>query len=316
MRRRRDDSLEPALAIVYFVTLNALGHLAFVGSRMTTALFALQLGASPFTIGALMSLFALLPMLLSVASGRLIDRIGPRRPLIVAFAALGCGAALPFLFPSLQILFLSSMLLGLGFMCVHIGMNSVIGALGAPEQRALNFSWLALGFSFSGSLGPLVAGYAIEGFGHAGAFLALAFFPLLALGLLLPRKRPLPRPERSAGNRRLLDLFRVPGLRRTFIVSGVLAMGWDLYSFLMPLYGARLGLAAATIGSIMASFALATFVVRLAMPVLIRRVRQWQVLVASMAIAGAAYLLFPFVASVPLLMANSFALGLGLGCAQ
>jgi len=316
VRRRRDDPLESALAIVYFVTLNALGHLAFVGSRMTTALFALQLGASPFTVGALMSLFALLPMLLSVASGRLIDRVGPRRPLAAAFAALACGAALPFLFPSLQILFLSSPLLGLGFMCVHIGMNSVIGAHGAPEQRALNFSWLALGFSFSGSLGPLVAGYAIEGFGHAGAFLVLAFFPLLALGLLLARRRPLPRPEHSAGSRRLLDLFRVPGLRRTFIVSAMLAMGWDLYSFLMPLYGARLGLAAATIGSIMASFALATFVVRLAMPVLIRRVRQWRILVASMAIAGASYVLFPFVTSVPLLMADSFALGLGLGCAQ
>src|SRR5207302_1782526 len=63
VRRRRDDGLESALAIVYFVTLNALGHLAFVGSRMTTALFALQLGASPFTVGTLMSLFALLPML-------------------------------------------------------------------------------------------------------------------------------------------------------------------------------------------------------------------------------------------------------------
>jgi len=307
------------LAIVYFVTLNALGHLAFVGSRMTTALFALQLGASPFTVGALMSLFALLPMLLSVSSGRLIDRIGPRRPLAAAFAALAIGGVLPSLFPFLEILFLSSTLLGLAFMCVHIGMNSVIGAHGAPEQRALNFSWLALGFSFSGSLGPLVAGYAIEGFGHAGAFLVLAFFPLLALGLLLPRERPLPRPDHSVSlpeNRHLLDLFRVPGLRRTFIVSGVLAMGWDLYSFLIPLYGARLGLAAATIGSVMASFALATFVVRLAMPVLIRRVRQWRVLTASMAIAGLSYVLFPFVTSVPLLMANSFALGLGLGCAQ
>jgi MFS family permease len=282
------------LAIVYFVTLNALGHLAFVGSRMTTALFALQHGASPFTVGTLMSLFALLPMLLAVSSGRLIDRIGPRGPLITAFAALAIGGVLPFL-------------------------NSVIGAHGAPEQRALNFSWLALGFSFSGSLGPLVAGYAIEGFGHAGAFLVLAFFPLLALGLLLPRKRPLPRPDHSLSlpeNRHLLDLFRVPALRRTFIVSGILAMGWDLYSFLMPLYGVRLGLAAATIGSIMATFALATFVVRLAMPVLIRRVRQWRVLAASMAIAGLSYLLFPFVTSVPLLMANSFALGLGLGCAQ
>src|SRR5207247_2539827 len=204
------------------------GHLAFVGSRMTTALFALQLGASPFTVGALMSLFALLPVLLSVASGRLIDRVGPRRPLAAAFAALACGTALPFLFPSLQILFLSSPLLGLGFMCVHIGMNSVIGAHGAPEQRALNFSWLALGFSFSGSLGPLVAGYAIEGFGHAGAFLVLAFFPLLALGLLLAPSRPLPRPDHSARSRPPLALLRVPALRRTFLVTGIPATAWAL----------------------------------------------------------------------------------------
>src|SRR5207244_10990322 len=116
-----------SLAIFCFVPLNALGHLGLVGSRMTTALFALQLGASRFTVGALMSLFALLPMLLSVASGRLIDRAGPRRPLAAAFAALACGAALPFLFPSLQILFLSCPLLGLGFMCVHISIDTFIG---------------------------------------------------------------------------------------------------------------------------------------------------------------------------------------------
>jgi MFS family permease len=66
----------------------------------------------------------------------------------------------------------------------------------------------------------------------------------------------------------------------------------------------------------MATFALATFVVRLAMPVLVRRLRSWQVIFMAMGIAGSCYALFPFVASVPLLMALSFVLGLGLGCAQ
>src|SRR5258708_28720135 len=112
---------------------------------MTTGLFALQLGASPVTVGALMSLFALLPMLLSVASGRLIDRIGPRWPLAAAFAALAIGGVLPFLFPFLGILFLSSTLLGLGFMCVLLGMNRVIRAHRAPYVRALYISCLCLG---------------------------------------------------------------------------------------------------------------------------------------------------------------------------
>ena len=306
------------MAILYFVALNALGHVAFVGARMATTLFALELGASAFTAGLLLSLFAALPMVLSVWSGRLIDRVGPRRPLAVAFAVLVLGCALPFALPHLATLYFSSTLLGTAFMVVHIAMNSVFGAYGGPERRAMNFSWLALAFSFSGSAGPLVAGFAIEGLGYASAFLVLAGFPAIALLLLWLRLRPLPRPERAPPGKRtgVMDLMRVPALRRTFLVSGLLAMGWDLYSFLLPLYGALIGLAAGTIGVVMATFAAATFVVRLAMPVLIRRIRQWVVIAAALALSGGAYLLFPLVKSVPALMALSFLLGIGLGCAQ
>lgn len=306
------------MEILYFVVLNSLGHVAFVGSRMTSALFALELGASPLEVGVVMALFAALPMLLALFAGRLIDRSGPRRPLLAAFAALACGGALPFLFPRLEVLYLSSTVLGLGFTFIHIGMNSVIGAHGRPEDRPLNFSWLALSFSVSGSLGPLIAGFAIDGLGYAAAFGVLLVFPLVALVLLWARRHPLPRPVRvhAPGKHHVLDLFRVPGLRRTFLVSGMMAMGWDLYAFLMPLYSARIGLNAVTIGFIMATFAVATLVVRLAMPVLIRRVRQWRIITASLVIAGASYLLFPLVQSAALLMAISFVLGLGLGCAQ
>jgi MFS family permease len=306
------------VAILYFVALNSLGHLCFVGSRMTTTLFALELGASEFTVGVLVALFALLPMLLSVSAGRLIDRLGPRRPLRLGLFFLSLSAVLPFAFPNLGILYLSSTLAGTSFMFVHIAMNSVFGAYGTPEERAVTFSWLALGFSISSSIGPLVAGYAIEAFGHAGAMLLLAAFPMAALVLLWRRLQPLPRPERVLHAQRtgVFDLLRVPGLRHTFIVSGLLAMGWDLYTFLIPLYGSRIGLSAGTIGLVMSTFALATFVVRLFMTMLVRRVQQWLLIACAMTVAGCAYLLFPFVHSVPLLMALSFVLGLGLGCSQ
>jgi predicted MFS family arabinose efflux permease len=131
-------------------------------------------------------------------------------------------------------------------------------------------------------------------------------------------KRPLPRPEAAGAGKRsgVLELLRIPQLRSTFIVSLLLAMGWDLYTFLTPIYGARLGLAATTIGVIMSTFALATFAVRLVMPLVVKRLRQWVVMCSALAIAGSAYLAFPLVSSVPLLMALSFILGLGLGCAQ
>jgi MFS family permease len=50
--------------------------------------------------------------------------------------------------------------------------------------------------------------------------------------------------------------------------------------------------------------------------VLIRKLRQWVIIFAALGISGTCYLLFPFAQSVPLLMALSFVLGLGLGSAQ
>ncbi len=306
------------MELLYFVALNSLGHLGFVGCRMTTTLFALELGASPALAGTVVAMFAVVPMMLSVTAGRLIDRVGPRRPVGAGLCLLTGSALLPFFFPALATLLVSSMLLGVSFMLLHIGMNSVIGAHGRPEQRAINFSWLALSFSVSNSTGPLVAGYAIQGFGHAWAFLVLAVFPGIGIALLLWRRKPLPRPKYVAptGERRLLDLLRVAGLRRTFIISGMLATGWDLYGFLMALYGKQLGIEPALIGIFMSTFAIATLVVRLALQVLIRRVRQWLLIAGSMSIAGSSYLLFPFVSTVPLLIALSFVLGIGMGCSQ
>ena len=285
---------------------------------MTTSLFALGLGGTEATVGVLMALVALLPMLLSVSAGRLIDRVGPRRPLIASFLVLAIGVALPFASPYLATLYFSCTLVGTAFMLIHIAMNSVFGAYGNPQERAVHFSWLALGFSISNSIGPLVAGFAIDQFGHAQAMLTLAVFPALGAVLLWGRKRPLPRPAPVPPGKRagVLDLLRIAQMRNTFIVSALLAMGWDLYTFLMPLYGARLGLAATTIGIVMSTFALATFAVRLVMPHVVKRLRHWVVMSSAMGIAGAAYLVFPLVSSVPLLMALSFVLGLGLGCAQ
>ena len=306
------------MEIAYFVLLNALGHLAFVGARMTTTLFALRLGASEAAVGVLMSLFALLPAFLSISAGRLIDRVGPRRPLAISLGCLALATLLPFVLPLLATLYVSASLLGLSFMYVHIAMNSVFGAHGSPEQRAVNFSWLAFGFSVSNSIGPLVAGYAIDWFGHATAFAVLSSFPVMALTLLWRRKRPLPRPEhvplaKQAG---VLDLLRIPGLRHTFWVSLLLATGWDLFTFITPLYGARIGLSAASIGVILSTFAVATLIVRMLMPLLIRRLRQWVIIFSALAISGTCYLAFPWAQSVPPLLLLSFVLGLGLGSAQ
>ncbi|OGA35188.1 MAG: hypothetical protein A3F75_00320 [Betaproteobacteria bacterium RIFCSPLOWO2_12_FULL_64_23] len=301
------------------VALTILAHTAFNGSRMLVSLYAIHLHASAFTVGALMSSYALLPMLFALSAGRLVDRSGARWPLFGASVAVALGVLLPFVWPRLQTLYVASTLIGTGFMVFHVAISQVVGAIGRAEDRAANFSWLALGFSVSGSIGPLVTGFAIDAIGHVRTFLLLFLFPLPPLLLLWLNRPALPQAKErkaDAGESRVMDLLRSRALRRVFIASGLLNMAWDLYAFVIPIYGSRIGLSASTIGAVMGSFAVATFAVRLLLPLLIRRVRPWHVITAALSISAAAYCLFPLFTSVPLLVALSCALGIGLGCSQ
>ncbi|MCC6213212.1 MAG: MFS transporter, partial [Burkholderiales bacterium] len=289
----------------------------FVGSRITMSLAAIGQGASPLQVGVLMSLYALVPMFMAVHAGRMIDRAGAFRPIAAGGALLALAVAVPHASHALPLLFASATVAGIAFMVQHIALNHVIGNLGDPARRPVNFSWFALGYSVSGFLGPLLAGFAIDLAGHDAAFLLLALPPAAGTVLLLYR-RGVPtaghRPE--AGGRSVADLLRNPRLLPVFLFSGLLAAGWDLYTFVIPVYGSQIGLSASAIGVVMAAFALATFAVRLAMPSMARRLRPWAVIGTALAVAGVAYALFPLAREAPLLMALSFLLGLGLGCAQ
>jgi len=70
------------------------------------------------------------------------------------------------------------------------------------------------------------------------------------------------------------------------------------------------------IGVILSTFAVATLIVRMLMPVLIRKLRQWVIIFSALAISGTCYLVFPWAQSVAPLLVLSFVLGLGLGSAQ
>jgi predicted MFS family arabinose efflux permease len=133
--------------------------------------------------------------------------------------------------------------------------------------------------------------------------------------------RPINVPRHAAAlkageKKRLNDLLRIPTLRRVFVVSGLLSMAWDLFTFVMPIHGSRLGLSASTIGLILGCFGAAVFVVRLALPALVHRLSEWKMLIAAMFISGLGLAMLPLVSDVALLMALAFVLGMGLGGAQ
>jgi predicted MFS family arabinose efflux permease len=306
-----------SLKLLVFLTI--CGHTAFHGSRVTVSLQALSLGASPFTVGVLIALYAALPMLLAVNAGRLVDRIGVRRPLVLSTLALTLSVLIPAVFDGITPLYFAAVAIGTSFLIFSVSIQHAVGLLSSPEERARDYSYLSIGFSISGFLGPTLAGFAIDLAGHSRTFLFLSLVALVPFVIMLARRGEMKAhhaAETHEGPRRLWDLLRDRDLRRLFVVTGVLAMAWDLFAFVMPIYGTSIGLSASTIGMVLGSFALATLTVRLLLPWLTRHLREWQMITVTMLIGCVAYTLMPLMRTVPLIAAMAFVLGLGLGATQ
>jgi MFS family permease len=300
------------------ILLMVLTHLTYTGARFTLQLYAIKLTATPFTVGLLMSLLAIVPAIMSVHIGRWTDRVGPVKPAIIAIVSVFFGTLIPVVFQSLSSLYAASLIIGSGFMVAHIAVNNAVGHT-TPENRTRAFSHLALGFSTSSMMGPVVAGFAIEGLGHVAAFAVLAastlcaFFAWLIVRKRVPSIADAPKPPANA---RVMDLLRIAELRAVFIVSGMLSMAWDMFNFMVPLHGSRIHLSPSTLGLIMGCFGVATFVVRAGMPFIAARYTEWQTLTGALVTTAGVYFLFPLFEEVAILMSLAFILGLGLGSAQ
>ncbi len=305
----------PSIYLVTLLTMIVQG--CHMGSRMVASLFAIELGANPFLIGVLISAYSVFPLLLGVYSGRLSDRFGSRRPMLAGTAVLACGLLLPFLWPKLVTLYASAVLIGIGFVFFNVSAQNLAGGLGAPEERTRNFSTLGLGYSGGHMLGPLVGGFAIDYYGFTFAYLCFAILIVLPVALLAWNRRfdVAPRPALE-GRKSTLELLHNASLRRAIITSGLVVSGWDLYSFYVPIYGHSIGISASTIGTILGVFAVATFVVRIVLPLFTRRYGVETVLSTAMFAGAVPFLLFPFVEFVPALLALSFGIGFALGCGQ
>ena len=239
--------------------------------------------------------------------------------MLIGSVAIGLGALVPYLWPTLPALHLTSVLIGSGFMMYQVAAQNIIGHMGRPEDRPMTFSLAALGFSISGFVGPMLAGFGIDAFGHIATFGVFAAFPLLPIAVLGLNKLRLPQPHANAlldPGRSVVDLLRHRVLRHVFVASGLLAAAWDMFTFAIPIYGSRIGLSASSIGLVLGSFSVATFVIRGLLPAISRRLTAWPLLTVSLTTAAAAFFLFPLLERAGFLMAVAFLLGLGLGMSQ
>jgi MFS family permease len=291
----------------------------FRASRVLISLFAIELGAPQVSIGALIAMYSVFPMLLGMYAGHVSDRLGVGRPMAYGSVGITLGMLVPYLWESMAALYVSAALIGASHVFFNVSVQNLVGYLSSPEHRTRNFSNYGLVMASGSLIGPLAAGLSIDHLGHAQSYLLLALVPLVTVGIISRTKgiRAAGKGDKEGGGLAAArELMRDRGLRRTLLASGIVLTGNDLFQFYMPIYGSAIGLSATAIGVILALFAAASFLVRLVLPALAKRHGEETLLTWSLFMGAATFVIFPFVTSVAFLALISFALGLALGCSQ
>jgi MFS family permease len=326
--------MSDALRLLQMVVFAALSLSVMAGVRITHSLYALANHRPEWLVGTLVAMFALFPMMVAVPAGRWIDRVGDTQPIRCGAALLFLGALLACFSQAIWLLYLVGVLVGSGFILVLLVTQHVTGHLGTPAQRTANFTWFALAMSVATTISPVLAGFMIEHVSHVAAY---RVFAALALLLLLCVLLPMPgqadaldapdaqqAPEAQEADTAapplrgsLRELFwHTPRLRPIYLTVILIASAWDSFMFLTPIVGTRLGFSAATIGLIIGSFSLATFVIRFLMPWITRRFGPWKIIHAVLLITAGCFLLYPWLHQARPLMLLAFVLGLALGASQ
>ena len=301
------------------VLIGSTGHLAHDAARFAVSLYAIKLQISPAIIGTLGAMFAVIPALTSLAVGRWVDRVGARGPMLLCASMMVIGCTVPFFWGNVVGLFVASIVVGTFYNAAFVASSRMLGQLGAPGEHVRNVGLSSTGYSIAILLAPLAAGFAIDAWGHANTFLILALLPLLpcavlGLGILrFPQRSHHPDPHPDAPRIGVLGIVRGGTLKNIFIANICSQVAWSLYVFLMPLYGSEIGMSASAIGLVMSGFSLTTVVIRSVLPVFVRRLTPWQVLLLSLASASICLAAFPFFNGFGALMALGILLGVGLG---
>ncbi len=292
---------------------------------MAAPLQALQAGYNTWAVGLLLALFAALPVVTAMATGRLTDRHGYHRPvhLAVALTVLGTGlAVLACWLPGWW---------GFGLQCVgaacsgvgtNIGLIAIQRTAGllvqGSTERLRVFSWLGMAPSLSNVVGPVLAGFVIDAAGYAWANGVMMVLPLAALWFAraVPRERRVVAAANAVTESSSWDLLRLPGLKRLLFVNWLLSASWDVHSFAVPVLGYSRSYNASTIGLVLGAFTLSVTLVRFIIPMLAHRLNEVTVLRTAMVLTGLVFMTYPFAATPWLMGLCATLLGLTLGTVQ
>ncbi|MFJ4163951.1 MFS transporter [Microbacterium sp. NPDC089698] len=185
--------------------------------------------AGPLGTGALFASYAAAMIIVTPFAGRMVDRVGPRGPLLVGLLGLAAATLLFAIGGPYWVLMLGRLLQGLAAGMSWVASLALIAAV-VPFARRGRTMGVAMSMISLGTLiGPPLSGFLVQHWGTATPFLAAAAFTLADGALRIIFIRPLPAAADDPTGP--LAVLRIPGSLSTI---GVIALGAAVIATIEP----------------------------------------------------------------------------------
>jgi MFS family permease len=217
----------PLLPIFLIVAVDVLGLTIMIP---LLPLYVEKMGASPSTIGLLISTYAVCQLISGPLLGRASDYTGRKPLLIVSQIGTFIGFMMLAFAPNLWVVFLARVIDGATAGNLSLA-QAYISDVTEPDNRSKAFGVIGIAFGMGFLIGPAISGY-LGQFGYRIPILAAAALSatsVLATSLLLPRATPSKVSDGPGGRR--LSLLQWGEYARYFRDPELAPRLWQFLSF-------------------------------------------------------------------------------------
>jgi len=213
----------PLLAIFLIVSVDVLGLTIILP---LLPFYAEKLGASPATVGLLVSTYAFCQLIAGPILGRMSDHIGRRPLLLVSQVGTFIGFLILAYSNALWLVFLSRIIDGATAGNLSLA-QAYISDVTKPEDRAKSFALIGIAFGMGFLLGPAISGFLVQ-YSYQYpiyAAAALSATSILATNFLLPASTP------AAGEPRKFTVLDWGNYLRYFRQATLAPLLWQFFAF-------------------------------------------------------------------------------------
>ena len=277
------------MRFIYVATASVFATIAARG--LTVPLYAHELGASRFAVGALFAGATIAAALLSLPAGVLVDRFGARTLLVSSIIITALSQIAIALTPGVALLFLWQILGGLAAGIQTAALFSAVTESVSPPRRGRAMGWLTFSMQAGFFLGPSIAGIALSwidirtDIGLSTALLVFAIPGAIAVSNTI---------QRTGTGLSIRGPLRALVRQRAFAAAaiGLLAMtlSWGTFGAFLPIFGREvLQLPNSQVGYLLALQAVVNGVSRIPAGRLVDRLRnRWPVVFVGAIVWSAA----------------------------